>query len=429
MENTQSNVANQTGVKLAETRRNIAQRSYDRLPRGLRIGIAGVVLGSMAVAGCANAPTHESNRSTVTTAEAKANCNTFENSNAAADASKYNQNSFLPNGKLNSNASANSYVHNLFGSKGPLAGNGDLGSLAAINSVLTIPASKGVVNPNSYSYQDAFASSIASFNSDNGGKEAQDKACKQAFVTMTEDGNWNNNWAGAGQVVTEIIPTRNTKNNQIQTGSGTDLVMRQVHLTGALNGVEFKSRTPNQKGYTPVLITNQGNIFIQGVLSLEGSANNNDQGNNVAANSASNGETIYIKPNGTQVIVKTGPNGEKTIISTSPNGVTTVTTPGGSGNGGGGSGSGSGGSGNGGGGSGSGSGGSGNGGGGSGSGSGGSGNGGGGTTTTTSPEGSTTTTTVPETTTTTTPPPPTTTTTLPKGPNPGCNPNPPYVIC
>ncbi len=420
MENTQSNVANETGVKLAETSRNIAQRSYDRLPRSLRIGIAGVVLGSIAVAGCANAPTHESNRSTVTTAEARANCNTFENANAAADASKYNQNSFLPNGKLNSNSSANSYVHNLFGSKGPLAGNGDLGSLAAINSVLTIPASKGVVNPNSYSYQDAFASSVASFNSGNGGKEAQDKACKQAFVTMTEDGNWNNNWAGAGQVVTEIIPTRNTKNNQIQTGSGTDLVMRQVHLTGALNGVEFKSRTPNQKGYTPVLITNQGNIFIQGVLSIEGSAKNNDQGKNVDTNAASSGETIYIKPNGTQVIVKTGPNGEKTIISTSPNGVTTVTTPGGSGSGG---------SGNGGGGSGSGSGGSGNGGGGSGSGSGGSGNGGGGTTTTTSPEGSTTTTTVPETTTTTTTSPPTTTTTLPKGPNPGCNPNPPYVIC
>ena len=419
MENTQSNVANQTGVKLAETSRNIAQRSYDRLPRGLRIGIAGVVLGSIAVAGCANAPTHESNRSTVTTAEARANCNTFENANAAADASRYNQNSFLPNGKLNSNSSANSYVHNLFGSKGPLAGNGDLGSLAAINSVLTIPASKGVVNPNSYSYQDAFASSVASFNSGNGGKESQDKACKQAFVTMTEDGNWNNNWAGAGQVVTEIIPTRNTKNNQIQTGSGTDLVMRQVHLTGALNGVEFKSRTPNQKGYTPVLITNQGNIFIQGVLSIEGSAKNNDQGKNVDTNAASNGETIYIKPNGTQVIVKTGPNGEKTIISTSPNGVTTVTTPGGSGSG---------------------SGGSGNGGGGSGSGSGGSGNGGG--TTTTSPERSTTTTTVPETTTTvphtttttypettTTTTPSTTTTTLPKGSNPGCNPNPPYVIC
>ena len=411
MENTQSNVANQTGVKLAETSRNIVQRSYDRLPRGLRIGIAGAVLGSIAVAGCSSAPSHESNRSTVTTAEAKANCNTFENANAAADASKYNQNSFLPNGKLNSNSSANSYVHNLFGSKGPLAGNGDLGSLAAINSVLTIPASKGVVNPNSYSYQDAFASSVASFNSGNGGKEAQDKACKQAFITMTEDGNWNNNWAGAGQVVTEIIPTRNTKNNQIQIGSGTDLVMRQVHLTGALNGVEFKSRTPNQKGYTPVLITNQGNIFIQGVLSIEGSAKNNDQGKNVDKNAASNGETIYIKPNGTQVIVKTGPNGEKTIISTSPNGVTTVTTPGGSGSGG-----------------------SGNGGGGSGSGSGGSGNGGGGTTTTTSPEGSTTTTTVPETTTTiptttTTTSPPTTTTTLPKGPNPGCNPNPPYVIC
>ena len=413
MEKMETIKPNQPNVVLAEPQKNFFERAYDKLPTKAKIAMA-VLVGSLAIAGCANAESHSSSpNSPVTTAEAKVNCGDFNNANAAANASKYLPNSFLPKGELNSNSSANSYVHNLFGKNGPLAGNGDLGSLAAIDAIITKPASKGIVNPNSYSYQDAFSTSIATFSSADGGREAQDNACRQAFITMTEDGNWNNNWAGQGQVVTEIIPTRNTNNNQIETNNGTDLVLQQVHLTGALNGVEFKSRNPNQKGYTPVLITNQGNIFVQGVLSLEGSANNNETGKSAS----SNGETIYVQPNGTQITIKVGANGEKTTITQlpngttitkNPNGTTTITKPtsgGGSGSGNSGSGSGGGN----GGGSGSGN---------SGSGSGG-GNGGGGETTTTVPE---TTTTIPETTTTV---PPTTTTTQPgtKGTSP------PVTVC
>ena len=396
----------QNRVVLTPVKESFAKRSFDKLPNFAKVGLA-VAIGATALYGCSGATEKSASANHISTAEAKSNCGSFTDANSASDSSKYNSDSFLPKGNLTSNTSALSYVYNLFDKNGPLAGKGDLGSLAAIDAVLTVPAQKGISSPNSYSYQDQFATSIASFSSSAGGEQAQKTACKNAFTTMTDDANWNNNWAGKGLVVTEFTPTRDPANNNIKTSNGTDLKMEKVTLTGPLHGVEFKSRIDSQKGFNSVLITNQGNIFVQGVISLEGSAGKQD----------SKGSTVYIQPNGTKVTVTVAPNGEKIVTTENANGTTTSTTIA----------------------SGSGSGGSGNGNGGGGSGSGGSGNGnGGGTTTTTSPEGTTTTTTNPPETTTTTSPhpttttttsPPTTTTTQPKGTPPGCTPNPPYVIC
>jgi hypothetical protein len=399
MEKMESSRASQPQVVLAPQTKNIVAKTFDMIKDNPRRVVAAAVIGAASVlSACGNSNTNSTKNHEVTAAQAKANCETFTNTNAAADSSRYDTSAFLPKGTIDSHASVGSYVKSLFSSTGPLAGKGDIGSLAAITAAITVPSEKGTTKANTYSYQGTFASSVAAFSSISGGKQAQQNACNSSFKVMNEDGDWNSNWAGPGQVVTQLIPTRNTSNNHIKTENGSDLKLEQVHLTGALKGAEFRSRKADKPGYNSVLITEQGDIFIQGIVSLEGNSNQQN----------GNGARITFEPNGTKVIVTKGPNGETITTTVSAGGTTTTKTT--SGNGGG-SGSGSGGSGSG----------AGNGG---GSGSGSGGNGGGTTTTTTPP---TTTTTVPSTTTTTVPP--TTTTTLPKGPNPGCTPNPPYVIC
>ena len=369
-------------VDSATNTQNIAQRAFNTAKNNSARILAAGTIGAMSLlaAGCGSSHNGSPANPEVTASQAKANCTTFNNANSAADSSKYNSAAFLPKGTVDSNTTTKSYIKSLFGSNGPLAGKGDIGSLAAITSAITVPSENGTSKPNTYNYQDQFAVSVASFSSVSGGNEAQQTACNSAFTVMNEDGNWNSNWAGSGQVVTQLVPTRDTSNNHIKTNSGSDLILEQVHLTGSLKGVEFKSRKADQPGYNSVLITDQGYVYVQGIISLAGNSSSKN-GNGSTAN--------------------TGPNGGSSNTG---------------GNAGNGNGGGSGTTGNTGGGSGSGNGGNG---GGNGGNSGNGGNGGGtGETTTTIPTPPTTTTTIPE-----------TTTTLPKGPNPGCTPNPPYVIC
>jgi len=365
-------------VDTATNTQNLAQRAFNTAKNNSARILAAGTIGAMSLlaAGCGSSHNGSPANPEVTASQAKANCTTFNNANSAADSSKYNSAAFLPKGTVDSNTTTKSYIKSLFGSNGPLAGKGDIGSLAAITSAITVPSENGTSKPNTYNYQDQFAVSVASFSSVSGGNEAQQTACNSAFTVMNEDGNWNSNWAGSGQVVTQLVPTRDTSNNHIKTNSGSDLILEQVHLTGSLKGVEFKSRKADKPGYNSVLITDQGYIYVQGIISLAGNSSSKN----------GNGSTANTGPNGGSS--NTGGNGGNGTGSNSGN----------NGNSGGGSGSGS-----------------------NGNGGGNGGNGGG--------SGETTTTTIPTPPTTTTTTIPETTTTLPKGPNPGCTPNPPYVIC
>ncbi len=278
-------------------------------------------------------------------------------------------------------------------------------------------------------------------NSPEAAKNAEIQA--SAFLTFLTPAK---NFAITKGQATEIAAVREDK-------KVTGLKTITINTTGTLQGFEVgfnqvdQNITPAEaalysKLQSLILFQTDGTVVFNNFI---GNTSVNFQENapqqNVTPNNAPNAKTnVTIGPNGLKTTTQTGPNGEITITTQYPNGATTVVASGGSGIG---TGTGNGGGGNGNGGTGTGNGGGGNGNGGTGTGNGGGGNGGGGSTSTTSPEGSTTTTgpyntttTTPETTTTTHPttttttPETTTTTTAPtKGTQPGCVPNPPYVIC
>ncbi len=276
-------------------------------------------------------------------------------------------------------------------------------------------------------------------NSPDAAKNAEIQASAfLAFLTPTK------NFAVTKGQATEIAAVRQGKNVVGLKGI-------TVNTTGSLNGFEVGFNQVDGK-LTPEQSALDAKLQSLILFASDGTVIFNDFIGPTSINFQENAVSVNVNPDNSQSTIFTGPNGVKTTITTGPNGVQTITTqtPNGptitkvisSGTGNSGSGS------NGGGGSGSG-----NGTGNSGSGS----NGGGGSTSTTSPEGSTsttmpnTTTTIPETTTTTIPEtttttiPETTTTTMPnttttipettttttptKGTQPGCVPNPPYVIC
>jgi hypothetical protein len=262
-----------------------------------------------------------------------------------------------------------------------------------------------------------------------------------AFLTPTK------NFAVTKGQATEIAAVRQGKNVVGLKGI-------TVNTTGSLKGFEVGFNqvdgklTPEQsaldaKLQSLILFASDGTVIFNDFIGPT-SINFQENAVSVNANPDNSQSTIFTGPNGVKTTITTGPNGVQTVTTQTPNGPTITKVissgtgnSGSGGNGGGGTGNGNGGGGNGNGGGGTGNG---NGGGGNGETGTGNGNGGGGSTSTTSPEGSTSTTmpnttttiTIPETTTTITIP-ETTTTTTPinptKGTQPGCEPNPPWVIC
>jgi hypothetical protein len=212
--------------------------------------------------------------------EALANCEDFSDANAAADASTYNEHGFLPADHVVDATEAKQYVLNLFSKEGPLAGQGDEASLAAIMSAVVIPSHEGAFESVDYDYLQEFVNTIGSFNSE-GGLDRAKADCKEAYGTLIQDVGFNGDWANKGETVSELIPIRNKQNDIVNA----TLATGKVKSGSTFRGIEIALRptTKGQNGYLSILISTDtkgeanGQIFIKGLNHIEAYGKNETQ--------------------------------------------------------------------------------------------------------------------------------------------------------
>lgn len=326
-------------------------------------------------------------------------CNSLAFTNAGADAVKYGSESFLPRNAVSGPADVQPYISGkkgLFSKTGPLAGNGDKASMAAITAVITDRATnkQAAIDPN-YSYTDHFKRAEASFSGTNG-VEAAKVACEKTYDALTQIPNFTRDWAAKGEKLTQFVAVRNKANEIV------GMKLQKKLASEVMSGIEFKYSSSAKgevvAGFPSVLETPDGELFVKGYAPEDGGKDKH--GNPTKKDDNKNAGSTVGPKTGT---APRGTNNEQQGCGAS--GHTNCGGGSGTNHGGNGSGSGSGGS-----------------------------NGGGSHPTTPTPTyppktpptyPPTTPPTYPPTTPPTTPPP----THPPKGTEPPCVPNPPYVIC
>lgn len=331
----------------------------------------------------------------------------------------YQQDAFLPAGKMDNNQDASSYIVNLF-KRGPLgSSNASNASLAAVEAAITYPAKQASTYiPDSYSYSGQFEATLGGYsrNTNSNGslvsetsKNTQVSDCETTFTVMASTADLVSNWSGNGKPVTELKADKDSKTGAAES-------MEEVsNITDLdINGIEFTYPALNNngiRGFNEVVIDEKtGIMYVERVAQQNASSKNTSTGaaksttNSTVSGSSSNSANRGTRSNSgsatgsnvgaTNTANTTGGGGSSSSNSGSNEGSQHGTSETGSGTGGSSTGTGSG------------------------------GGGGGGGTTTTTQETSPTTTAPPETTTippttTTTVPPTTTTTTISKGGDPG----------
>ena len=235
-------------------------------------------------------------------------CADLEFADAASDAVKYNPTAFLPkSGGADNPDDARSYVQSLFNANGPLAGNGDKASLAAVMATVGTPARDGAgTNPN-YDYVGTFSTIMAKYSAADGLAAARED-CKQLNDTMSQTAEYNPNWAQKGETITEFAAVRDI-NNPLEENRYNVIGMetREVVSIDTIRGVELSLQETEKglDGFTSILISTNsegefdGRMFAKGVTAGE-----------VSVNPEAETEDLGITPEGKQVNVKTLPNGD-----------------------------------------------------------------------------------------------------------------------
>lgn len=233
------------------------------------VGAAGIIVFALNN----SSPNAVSGGKTPTPTEASANCDNLRFANVAADATKYHSDAFLPEtGKVNTKKSAQTYIYKLFSKDGPLAGEADAGSLAAVMATVVDPSHDGAaVDPN-FDYPSHWAMNVARYNGPNG-REAAVSDCKTSFDTLTQVATYTDNWAEAGDnSITEIKALRDASNNI--NGMEFNPVVSAKKLHGIL--LKLNSTAKGLDGFTEVLIsTNQkgnwdGRLLVKGITKGQG---------------------------------------------------------------------------------------------------------------------------------------------------------------
>lgn len=227
---------------------------------------AGAVVGGMMLAGCSGDSSESSTDSTLSAAdravEVDQACDTAKFAELSNNADQYVQEAFLPKtDKLDSNEDVESYLNTIFNA-GPLGTEIDETSAAAIQAAIVVAANDGQVKLDGYNYVQTFADKVAAYRAP-GGLEAAQTDCSTAYATLVQTGEYNANWAQAGETVTEIQTIRNDAYETI----GMNLV--QGATLDTLSGAEFKLRESSKEidGFNEVLITKDGRMFVKGVSS------------------------------------------------------------------------------------------------------------------------------------------------------------------
>ncbi len=325
-------------------RNNISSRLRTALALGLVVASSAIGINACSDSAekAAAAPT--------TDKEAAEMCNDFESSNAAANGSKYNTpNAFMPKtGKIDKSSQVREYIQSLFNENGPLAGNGDEASLAAIMATVVVPAHDGAVTDINFNYEAAYNARIAAYQGADGKKVAI-ADCKLAWKTLNQVAAYNDNWAQKGEQITEFQAVRDVDNaDEKKRNNIVGMQLAQGISTETLKGIEFKLRKTAKgvDGFQEILLsTNEegeldGRIFIRGFTKGDVSL---DPKGTPRVSVAEDGTTTKVRlmPDGTlevttttmdgKVSVDTGPAPGNTATggSAGPNGTNPEAGPGG----------------------------------------------------------------------------------------------------
>jgi hypothetical protein len=189
-------------------------------------------------------------------------CDDFQSSFAAANPALYNAEAFAPKAENVSNADqAKNYVNHLFDENGPLAGKGDIESLAAFMSTIVLPAQQGAVNPADYNYKEAYIQRVQTYQTPQGREQAV-KDCKIAFNTLIQEVGYEDAWLRPGAPVTMFAAVRGDQ-NRIESAQFRPGVVADEPLSA----IVFKLRESSKglKGATEVGLLSDGTLVLNGV--------------------------------------------------------------------------------------------------------------------------------------------------------------------
>ena len=327
------------------------------------LNAAGAIISLAGVSGATEAFLASPAAAATATTEAQAlkNSNNFSNANTAANLKEYNSDAglkkasvILKHGQKLNKSTATKFLYGQFSGDGPLGGKGDKQSLAEIYGAIVVPSQRGVsISPSesngtnaNYNYIDGINEALASFSSKNGAKAHEKAASKDEVKIMTEDAAYNSLWAQHGSRVLLIDPIRDKSNNNIIGWQPENIILGENgNKLSSLSGIEFKARNSANPGYQSVLLTSGGEIYIQGVVEQQASANKNSNSSNSGSststgtnkgNTPAGGVTTGGKVNENQTgpapeINNVAPHptpgpGNTTTPTTTPPGETTTTT-------------------------------------------------------------------------------------------------------
>lgn len=331
-------------------RRGHGDEGMSRLGTGLTIGAA-VLLAGGSYAAYSHYETGSKKASTQETGK-PVDCDTSNFANVSARPNEYNDTAFLPHtDKLGNNDEASQYVLSLFDQNGPLAGQLDPVSLAAIEAVAVVPSHDGVATNPDYDYVKTFKDKYAAYSQSDGGLELAKKDCVVARDTLVQTGQFNGTWAVKGETVTLFKALRDTNNQDVAKRYNIiDMKPVKVVTQDTLGGVEFTVRASNKgiDGFISILLTKEGDLYIKGFTEGQGTGtapieNNQapageptaetgpNQGNRATGGAAGpNGANPEAGPNGvTNSPANGGNGGAGTTVTVGSGGTTTTTTGGG----------------------------------------------------------------------------------------------------
>lgn len=216
----------------------------------------------------------------------------------ASNPTKFNTEAFFPHtNKLNNRDDVRTYTKDLFDGDGPLGQNIDANSLAVIMATVVKPSHDGAaVNPG-YDYSKAFSDSLAEYNHE-GGITAAMRDCTLAKDTLNQVADYDANWAQKGDTVTLFQAQRDTQNaDKSKQNDIVGMVQVKQVTEETLSGIAMKLRDTSKglDGFTEVLLTKDGKLYVKGVTVGEGQAT----------------QAVQIGPTGPQNNAKLGGNNQK----------------------------------------------------------------------------------------------------------------------
>ncbi len=316
-----------------------------------KLGTGAIILGGvLVVGGVAGVYSHyETGSKKASTQETgqPVDCNSSEFANVSARPNEYNATAFLPHtDKLGNDDEASKFVLSLFDQNGPLAGQLDPVSLAAVEAVVVVPSHDGVATNPDYDFVKTFKDKFAAYSQADGGLDLAKKDCVTARDTLVQTGQFNGTWAVKGETVTLFHALRDTDNQDAAKKFNIiDMKPVKVVTQDTLGGVEFTVRATNKgiDGFISVLLTKEGDLYIKGFTEGQGTGtapieNNAAPAGNPKTNKGTaegtestggsagpNGKNPEAGPGG--VTASPGEGGAATTTTTAPQESTTTTAP------------------------------------------------------------------------------------------------------